>query len=478
MALPAPNQEVPDPSDSAFDLRRLALMDATRFVKIVFTFARRGLFVAARKGPLIMLRPRQQAPAAMALALRQAFTDLGPTFVKFGQLMASSPGLFPDAVTSEFRQLLDAVPEEPSVVTRAVIEQDLGRSIDELFASFENQPIAAASVAQVHEARLHNGTRVAVKVQRPNLRKRIERDLRLMWLLAGVLQRAGAIGQMAQPVAIIEDFAASLSRELDFRNEVVSMRAFTSNLHSFGHNDLMVVPTPMDGMYGPNVIVMTFVEGLPIDDVATLRAQGHDLLGVGLQGVRAWLEAALRHGLFHGDVHAGNLFVTTDGRIAFLDFGIMGELSEDSQTMLRDTIPAALPAIVLQDQYHRVGEILEALGAGEVDPAHHEPLANDIRVILGERLNRPLAEVSYGEILIDIIRIASRYRLHLPRDLILVCKQLIYFEGYARRIAPEINILAEPQLLQDLLGGLVADELIVQLPFMLTMLTPAGTTEP
>lgn len=471
MALPAREQPGSLVRTVGFDLRRLSPGDATRFLRIVLAFARNGLVVVARKGPRVALRPRQQAPAAAAAAARHAFIELGPTFVKFGQMIASSPGLFPDSVTDEFRGLLDAVPPERTRVVRATVERELGSTIDDLFASFDDTPLAAASVAQVHEARLHDGTRVAVKVQRPRLRGRVERDLRLMRLLALGLSRLGKIGELADPVGIVDDYARSLDTELDFRNEVVWMRLFRENLHTYGHNELMVVPEPIEGMCSERVIVMTFVEGTPIDQIDDLRAQGHDLVDVGLQGVRAWLESALRHGLFHGDVHAGNLFFTPTAEIAFLDFGIMGTLSEETRTMLRETVPSALPEIVLQDQYHRVGEILEALGAGRVRPEDHEPLATEIKEMVGVELNKPLAELSYGAVLVKLIHIATRYDLHLPRDLVMVSKQLIYFEGYSRKIAPDLNLFTDPDTLTFLLKDLVADDLVLQLPFMLRLMT-------
>lgn len=482
MALPA--DKLPDGRQSreelpkhevlttGFDLRRFSPADAARLLKIVFTFAGNGLLVVARKGPRIVLRPREQATEAAAQALRRSFTELGPTFVKFGQMIASSPGLFPEPVTSELRQLLDSVKPEPTRIVRATIERDLGAPVDVLFASFDDKPLAAASVAQVHEAYLHDGTRVAVKVQRPNLRGRIERDLRLMRLLANGVALFGSIREMADPVGIVDDFAASLDAELDFRNEAAWMQQFQQNLRIYGHNDLMVVPTPLEGMVSKRVLVMSFVEGIPIDNVEELRGQGHELIDVGLQGVRAWLESALRHGLFHGDVHAGNLFVTPEGEIAFLDFGIMGTLTPETREMLRETVPEALPAIVLQDQYHRVGEILEALGAGNVDPDDHEALAKEMRLMVADELNRPLSEVSYGNLLVRLIQIATRYKLHLPRDLVMVSKQLIYFEGYSKKIAPDMNIFTDPDTIKFLLNGLVSDDMLVQLPFMLAMITP------
>src|SRR5581483_5736346 len=439
----------PVPVDSAtIDLRRLSPGDARRLVDIMVTFARHGVLVVARRGPFLVLRPRRRAPKAAAVALRRSFTDLGPAFVKFGQLIASSPGLFPDVLSNEFRRLLDRMPAEPARRVHAVVERELGRPLEELFARFETRPIAAASIAQVHEAVLHDGTRVAVKVRRPRLAPRIERDLRLLRLLAALLQRAGAVGELANPVASVEDFAATLRTELDFRNEADAMVAFAQNLRSFGDNGRVVVPRPIDGMVAERVLVMTFVEGTAVDDGDTLRAAGHDLEGVLRVGVRAWVEAALAHGLFHGDVHAGNLFVTPDACVAFLDFGIMGRLDDHTRAVLRRTLPAVL---VEGDFAAAVAGVFE-LGVVGQPATDLDAAADDLRDLVVPLLSRSLAEISYGEVLGQVLRVATRYRVRLPRELVLVVKQLLYFERYSKELAPHYQILADPQIIAHLLG--------------------------
>jgi ubiquinone biosynthesis protein len=343
------------------DLRRLSPADAGRLLEIVFTLARHGVVGVARRGPFVVLRPRRRAPRAVAVALRRSFADLGPTFVKLGQLIASSPGLFPSVLSEEFRSLLDALPPEPASRVRSVIERELHAPIHQLFAAFDDRPVAAASIAQVHEASLHDGTRVAVKVQRPHLRRRIERDLRLLHLLARALERAGRLGEMANPRAIVEDLAATLAAELDFRIEAEAMRQFRRNLVSEGHEPRVAVPVPIDAMVTARVLVMTYVDGKPIDLVAASDDRPDDLLDLGLEAVRVWLEGALRYGLFHGDVHAGNLFLDLPETVALLDFGIMGRFEDHTRRALTETLPAAIGPVVLQQQYERVRDVVEAL---------------------------------------------------------------------------------------------------------------------
>jgi predicted unusual protein kinase regulating ubiquinone biosynthesis (AarF/ABC1/UbiB family) len=421
--------------------------DAARLAEIVLVLARNGVVTVTRRGGALVLRPQRQAPRAVAVALRRSFADLGPTFVKFGQLIASSPGLFPAFLASEFRRLLDAVPPEPSGRIRMVIERELGAGIDALFAEFDDVPVAAASVAQVHRAVLHDGTHVAVKVRRPHLRSRIEQDLRLLRLLANVLARAGALGETLNPTAIVDDLASTIRAELDFRREATAMHQFAANLAGHGTNDRCVVPRPIEAMVGERVLVMTYVDGTPVDDGSSLRAAGHDLEDLVRTGVRAWLEGALEHGLFHGDVHAGNLFVTPHGEIAFLDFGIMGHLDERTRLVLR----RALPALLIDGDFRTVVRAVFDLGAATT-PVDLEQATADVRDLLEPIATKPLAEISYGELLGHILTVATRYHVVLPRELVLVVKQLLYFERYAKELAPNYRLLADQRILEHLIG--------------------------
>ncbi|MGH7748830.1 MAG: ABC1 kinase family protein, partial [Candidatus Dormibacteria bacterium] len=311
--------------DVAIDLRRLSPLDAVRLGRIGLTLTRNGVLGTARRGPFLVLRPRDQGMVALAQALRKSFVELGPTFIKLGQLVASSPGVFPHTICDEFRQLLDDVPPEKPATVRRVVEEGLGAPMRTLFSSFDERPRAAASIAQVHRARLHDGRIVAVKVRRPGLRGTVERDLRLLKLFALPLERAGSLGRAISPVAIAEDFAASLRIEMDLRIEARRMAQFAHNLHLDGANPRIHVPVVVDGMVSESVLVMSYIDGDPID-VAAQRLGSEAIFDVGMAAMRAWLEGALRHGLFHGDVHAANIFYTADGDIALLDFGIMGEL--------------------------------------------------------------------------------------------------------------------------------------------------------
>lgn len=444
-----PQEQEQEATSASIDLRRLHPLDAARLGEIAVTFARRGVMIVVRRGPVIVLQPRRRTPRAMAVAVRQALADLGPTFIKLGQLIASSPGLFPATLSEELRKLLDDVPPEPPAKVRRIIERDLGDKVPRLFQHFDNEPIAAASIAQVHRAVLHDGTVVAVKIRRPRLGRVIERDLRLLALLATTLEHMGPLGSMINPRAIVDDFADTLRAELDFRNEAAAMVRFEANLRAFGDNSRVVVPAPIDGMVSRRVLVMTFVEGTTIDDVDHLRAQGHDLEDVLRCAIRAWVEAALVHGHFHGDVHAGNLLVTPAGEVAMLDFGIVGHLDD----RIRDALREALPALLLERDFERTVRAIFELGIVR-RPIDVSEASRDLEALVTPLLARSLSDIDYAEVLGQVLRVATRYGVRLPKELVLVIKQLLYFERYSKALAPDYAILADPQILLHLVGSL------------------------
>lgn len=425
--------------------------DAARLAEIVVVLARNGLLTVSRRGGALAVRPRRQAPRAVAVALRRSFADLGPTYVKFGQLIASSPGLFPAFLATEFRRLLDAVPPESPAKIRRVIERELDASIDDLFATFDDTPVAAASVAQVHRATLADGTEVAVKVRRPNLRGRIEQDLRLLRLLASALARAGALGETLNPTAIVDDLASTIRAELDFRREAAAMTEFATNLARHATNQQCVVPRPIEGMVAERVLVMTYVEGTPVDDGTTLRAAGHDLEDLVRTGVRAWLGGALEHGLFHGDVHAGNLWLLDDGRATYLDFGIMGELTPDYRSLFRDLQYTSM----IDGDYTRVVKAWQRVGVfgPEIDV---ESTAAMIKAMYDPMLDMPIGQVSLGELMKQQLDLQDQMGLRAPREFVLITKQLLYFERYAKVLAPYYAMSRDLYLVKNIFPDEVA----------------------
>ena len=415
--------------------------------------AARTVHVAARHGARGWRRSRSEdRERVIAAELRYAFEELGPTYVKLGQLIASSPGLFPEVLAEEFRACLDEVAAVPSRIVEEVISTELGAAPDRLFASFDQDPMASASIAQVHAATLHDGTEVVVKVQRSGIRSRVHADLVLLERVASLVERFSRTGRMANPVAVVEDFETTLGEELNFVVEARSMERFDAILRCSERNANVRVPSVHWPLTTPRVLTMERIEGYKIDDLEALGQTGWDLAAALKQGVRAWLEAALQHGFFHGDVHAGNLMLDTEGAIVFLDFGICGDLDDTT----RQIIKVGLPALLLQRDFRAVAEAIYQMGA-ILHPADLDQASRDIAEIVEPILQRPLSEISYGEVLVDIVRVGTRYDVRLPRELVLVAKQLLYFERYAKLMAPDWTILDDPDLFGFLFGD-VADD--------------------
>lgn len=383
--------------------------------------------------------------------LRDAFADLGPTYVKLAQLIASSPGLFPEVLAEELRCLLDRVPPVPLTAVRTVVARELGAPPEDVFARFDPVPLASASIAQVHTAALPSGEEVVVKVQRPGIRSVVSGDLRILALVARLLDQVSSRGRMANPKAVVEDFATTIAEELNFVVEARSMERFEAGLRSFGANDGVSVPRVHWQYTTPKVLTMERIDGTSIDDLAALGATDWDLAGVLKAGVRAWMEAALEHGFFHGDVHAGNLMIDREGRIVFLDFGICGRLDDHTREIIR----TGLPALLVTGDFRALAEAIYSLGA-VLKPADLDQSAADIAEIVGPILGKPLSEISYGAVLVDIVRIGTRYDVRLPKELVLVAKQLLYFERYAKLLAPDWNILDDPELIGFLSRGWVS----------------------
>lgn len=410
------------------------------------------LALAARQTfPLLLTDRGASWSRRSARQLRQAFERLGPTYVKLAQLVASSPGLFPEVLVSEFRSCLDRVPPEPSAVIRRLIAGELGGSVDDLFADFDDRPLAAASIAQVHRAVLGDGSEVVVKVQRPGLAGRLAADVAILGHVASLLERFSRVGRMANPVAVVEDLAVTLGQELNFVIEARSMERFAANLAYPGGTGGVRVPKVYWPYTTSRVLTMDYIDGHKIDDLAALGTVGWDLGKALKAGVRAWMEAALVHGFFHGDVHAGNLMIDHEGSVVFLDFGICGAL--DSPT--RQALHEGLPALMVDRDFTRVAAAIYQLGA-ILNPADLDRAAQDIAELVTPILAQPLSQISYGEILVEIIRVGTRYDVRLPRDLVLVAKQLLYFERYAKLLAPDWTILDDPELIGFLFDPNVA----------------------
>jgi predicted unusual protein kinase regulating ubiquinone biosynthesis (AarF/ABC1/UbiB family) len=368
------------------------------------------------------------------------FADLGPTYVKFGQIIASSPGAFGESLSREFRGLLDRVPPADAKQVHKLLVEELGADPAELFAEWDETPFASASIAQVHYATLHSGEEVVVKIQRPGIRRRVAADLQILKRFAQAVELA-KLGRRLSAQDVVADFSDNLAEELDFRLEAQSMDAWVSHLHSSPLGKNIRVPQVRWDFTTERVLTMERVHGIRIDDTAAIRKAGFD----GTELVKALLfslfEGGLRHGLFHGDLHAGNLYVDDQGRIVFFDFGIMGRIDPRTRWLLRELVYALL----VKKDHASAGKIVVLMGAvGTMKP--EAQAAEDLEKFATPLTMQTLGDMSYADIGRQLSTLADAYDVKLPRELVLIGKQFLYVERYMKLLAPKWQMMSDPQL--------------------------------
>jgi ubiquinone biosynthesis protein len=372
--------------------------------------------------------------------LPQTFADLGPTYVKFGQIIASSPGAFGEQLSREFRSLLDRVPPADKDKVHKLFAEELGGDPSELFATFDEEPFASASIAQVHYATLHSGEEVVVKIQRPGIRRRVAADLQILKRFAQAVELA-KLGRRLSAQDVVADFSDNLAEELSFRLEAQSMEAWVSHLQASPLGKNIRVPQVYWNLTSERVLTMERIQGIRIDDAAAIRKAGFD----GTELVKALLfslfEGGLRHGLFHGDLHAGNLYVDDQGRIVFFDFGIMGRIDPRTRWLLRELVHALL----VKKDHAAAGKIVVLMGAvGTMRP--EAEAAKDLERFATPLTMQTLGELSYADIGKQLSTLADAYDVKLPRELVLIGKQFLYVERYMKLLAPMWQMMSDPQL--------------------------------
>lgn len=420
----------------AFGARELRRMGA-----VAGTFAGHAVRASARA----VVR-RQKIGPALAGGCVDAMERLGPTFVKLGQLAASSPGLFPTTLSEACRRCLDRLEPAPFAAVRAVVEADLGLTLDEAFAEFDEVPLSAASTAQVHACVLNDGRQAVVKVQRPDIADRMNTDLRIMHRAARL---AGRVRRLAgtNPVGIVEDLHRVTTQELDLALEARRQDQFRSTLHDFGDNHEITAPEVHWERCGPRTLCMQRVYGTPIDRFsATPRYAEVDAELLVRVAVKAWLEAACVHGPFHGDVHAGNVWVLEDGRLAFLDFGIMGELEPGWKRVLA----TMLEVTALTGDYATLARAFKDVGAIPETVGSDEDTGRLIGALLDPLFDQSLEEIGLGVVLQSTVKMFVDLGAIVPTEMVLILKQLVYFERYAKELAPTWLIGRDPFLCQNL----------------------------
>jgi ubiquinone biosynthesis protein len=394
--------------------------------------------------------------AGISRRLRVAAERLGPTYIKLGQIVASGDGIFPAELVAEFKACRDQVPPEPWPVVERVIAEELGRSPSEVFASIEHHPLAAASIAQVHQARLIDGTEVVIKVQRPSVVRRVHQDLAVMAWLAPHLVGRIPIAALANPPALVELFAETIVEELDFRLEAENMIDIARTFAELGQRDF-VVPRPHPTLVTRRMLVMERLSGFAFSDVEGMRAAGIDTDAVVRSGMIGFMEGAMMHGIFHGDLHGGNLFVLPSGKIALLDFGITARLSESKRLAL-------LSLIVGASNGHIPSQVsaLRDLGALPED--------TDVETVIAQLgLDRPpldpttlTADELVGELQRSIKTLLA-LGARMPKELMLFVKNLVFLDGAIATLAPDLDLFAEIEAISLMFAAKHGERIMQQL---------------
>lgn len=374
--------------------------------------------------------------SGLSRRLRPAFERLGPTYIKLGQIISAGEGIFPEELVDEFRLLRDRVPPERFDVVRHTIEQDLGRTLGEVFSSFDRRPIASASIAQVHAATLRTGERVVVKVQRRDVASSVRLDLAAMSFLAPVLVGRIPVAALTNPPALVELFAETIVEELDFRLEAQNMLDIAGVFAAVDQRSI-VVPRPHPDLVTRRVLVMEQLHGFRWGNAAGMRAAGIDTAAVLRSSLIAFLEGALLYGVFHGDLHGGNLLVQPDATVALLDFGITGRLDQRQRlAFLRLQMGATSNNIAVQV------EALRDLGALPAD--------SDVESVIRDLgLDRPPIDPTTlsADEMVDELREVTKallgYGARMPKELMLFVKDILFLNAAMATMAPDVDILGE-----------------------------------
>nr|WP_067299066.1 ubiquinone biosynthesis regulatory protein kinase UbiB [Marinobacterium profundum] len=367
--------------------------------------------------------------------LRLALEALGPVFIKFGQMLSTRRDLLPDEIALELQRLQDQVPPFPGEEARLIVEKALGKPVGELFAQFEAEPLASASVAQVHVARLHNGRDVVVKVVRPGIDRTIRKDVDLLYTFAQLLQWSWPEGRRLRPVEVVREYEQTIFDELDLRKEAANGSQLRRN---FEQSEILYIPEIFWDLTRRNVLVMERIQGIPVADVEQLWAQNTDMKALAERGVEIFFTQVFRDSFFHADMHPGNIFVSRENpsqpQYLAVDFGIVGSLTPEDQNYLARNFLA-----FFKRDYRQVAQL--HIDSGWVPPdTNLYAFETAIRSVCEPIFEKPLKDISFGQVLLGLFQTARRFNMEVQPQLVLLQKTLLNVEGLGRQLYPELDL--------------------------------------
>ncbi len=417
-----------------------------RLWKILYIFTRYRLddLLPTEQFPLplriaLWLAPWRLAPVPKKLSrgerLRLALETLGPIFVKFGQILSTRPDLIPDDIVSELVKLQDDVPPFSSDIAIRLIESELGEKVDTLFAQFDATPMASASIAQVHPATLHDGTEVVVKVVRPGINKTIDRDMILLDQMARLVEKYSSEGRRLKPVEVVEDYSNTIHAELNLAIEASNATQLRRN---FEGSDLIYVPEVYWDFTRTSVMVSERIYGIPVADLDALKAQNTNMKVLAERGVEIFFTQVFRDSFFHADMHPGNIFVAHGSpekpKYIAIDCGIVGTLTEQDQHYLARNLLA-----FFNQDYHQVAQLHIDSGWVPSNTKVNE-LESAIRSVCEPIFEKPIAEISFGQVLLQLFSVARRFSMEVQPQLVLLQKTLLNIEGLGRQLYPQLDL--------------------------------------
>ncbi|WP_439106265.1 ubiquinone biosynthesis regulatory protein kinase UbiB [Congregibacter sp.] len=387
--------------------------------------------------PLLRLNPWRLGAVSGTRGerLRRALEDLGPVFIKFGQMLSTRRDLLPEDIADELALLQDQVPPFDQAIAVDIIETALGGKVDTLFERFDREPMASASVAQVHGARTREGREVVVKVIRPDIEPVILKDMALLARIARFVERWLRDGRRLRPVEVVRDYRQTILDELDLGREAANASQLRRN---FADGSMVYVPEVFWDYSRRNVMVMERIYGIPVTDLETLRAKDVDLKVLGERGVEIFFTQVFRDSFFHADMHPGNIFVDAsdpkDPRYIAIDCAIIGSLSEDDQYYLARNLLA-----IFRRDYHEVAQL--HVECGWVPPdTRVQDFESAMRAVCEPVFERPIAEISFGQLLVYLFQTAARFDMEVQPSLVLLQKTLLNIEGLGRQLYPQLNL--------------------------------------